>query len=424
MTQSWYEGSVFVGLKEGIFEPSSPARHMTELCDIMQGELTSDKSVLFIYSDGRPDHRLTYLSVQLSLILLYLKLDLDYLCAARTAPCHSWRNPAERVMSIVNLGLQCVGLMRQEMSDDHEAAIASCNSMSQIRQVSEKKPEIVLAVLDSIAPVKILLSDILKHVELHGKKFQVFSAASEQEIKDLWAELSAVDELLEYGGQYQKKILRDHPQLVAFISHCCQVRHYSFTVKKCGVSSCTRCKPVHMARRDFEKLSYLPDPIPGEDGHYQRFSTVYGTSTSEEHRPSLQSQKSKQKSLPFPVSVQHVRNADTMIQCEECEVWRLVYSKYKLTATERQTLQSRLEDYTYTCGAKLSDLGLEGRLGSDNLCVRSIRCYEPLEKLYFSAGQYELICIFCCSNKNIETKEGCYPQCSDCASKEPIKKRK
>lgn len=90
---------------------------MTELCDIMQGKLTFDKSVLFIYSDRGPDHCLTYLSVQLSLVSLYLKLDLDYLCAAQTAPCHLWRNLVKREMSIVNLGLQCVGLMKQEMSD-------------------------------------------------------------------------------------------------------------------------------------------------------------------------------------------------------------------------------------------------------------------------------------------------------------------
>ena len=133
VTESWYDGDVFIGLKEGIFEPSSPIRHMTELCEILQSrELLSSKSVLFLYSDGGPDHRLTYLSVQLSLISLFLKLDLDYLCAARTALCHSWRNPAERVMSIVNLGLQCVGLMRQEMCVGHEAAIASCNNMSQV----------------------------------------------------------------------------------------------------------------------------------------------------------------------------------------------------------------------------------------------------------------------------------------------------
>lgn len=110
---SWYLGTVLIGLKEGVFEPSSPHRQMTELSnEIKSKHLLDEKSLLFIYSDGGPDHRLTYLSVQLSLISVFLELDLDFLCAARTAPCHSWRNPAERMMSIINLGLQCVGMMR------------------------------------------------------------------------------------------------------------------------------------------------------------------------------------------------------------------------------------------------------------------------------------------------------------------------
>lgn len=123
-----------------------------------------------------------------------------------------------------------------------------------------------------------------------------------------------------------------------------------------------------MARETFDKLSYLPDPVPGEDGHYRPFIEVYGTSTTEEHSPSLQTQKGRQKSLPFSASVQHAKNVDMMIQCE---MWRLVYSKYKLTTEERQTVDKALEDYTYTCGAQLADIGLEGRLGSDHLCTRS-----------------------------------------------------
>ncbi len=46
----------------------------------------------------------SHVSVQLSLICLFLKLDLAYLCAGRTAPYHSWRNPVERIMYF---GLQC-----------------------------------------------------------------------------------------------------------------------------------------------------------------------------------------------------------------------------------------------------------------------------------------------------------------------------
>ena len=50
-------------------------------------------------------------------------------------------------------------------------------------------------------------------------------------------------------------------------------------------------------------------------------------------------------------------------------MWHLVYSKYKLSAQERQTLDNALEDYTYSCGAQLSELGLEGRLGDDTVCI-------------------------------------------------------
>lgn len=54
-------------------------------------------------------------------------MDLDVLIAARTAPNHSWANPVERIMSIVNLGLQCVGMMRQKSSEDYEATISMYN---------------------------------------------------------------------------------------------------------------------------------------------------------------------------------------------------------------------------------------------------------------------------------------------------------
>ena len=94
---------------------SSSIRHATELHSLLSEKASSD-SVLFVFSDGGPDHQVTYLSVKLFLICLFLELDLDYLCAARTAPYHSFRNPAERIMLILNLGLQSVGLARASMT--------------------------------------------------------------------------------------------------------------------------------------------------------------------------------------------------------------------------------------------------------------------------------------------------------------------
>lgn len=103
---SWYTGRVFVGLKEAVFVPSSPSKHVAELYEIVLTKNLETNPIMFIYTDGGPDHRLTYLEVQLSLISLFLKLHLDFLCACRTAQYHSWRNPVERVMSILNLGFQ------------------------------------------------------------------------------------------------------------------------------------------------------------------------------------------------------------------------------------------------------------------------------------------------------------------------------
>ena len=416
VTESWYSDKVFVGLKEGVFEPSSPHQHMTELSEVLEGEhMLAEKSLLFIYSDGGPDHRLTYLSVQLSLISIFLKLNLDYLCAARTAPCHSWRKPAERMMSIVNLGLQCVGMMRGQMFPEDEAAIAHCNSMSQIRLASGKRPDLIPAILDSIAPVKILLSDILQRLELHGEKFRVFPAASEQEMKDLWSALiDDVDATLKYGEQYRKASLQNQ---VEFMSHCCQSRHYSFTIRSVANPPVNcMCKPIRMPSDLFEQLHYLPDPQPSQDGHYHSFSDVFGKPSSEDFRPIVFRRKKSSKNH-F-----HSQSVSNMIQCEECEMWRLVNSKFKLTANEKKTLQSTLDDWTYTCGAQLQDLDLQGRL-QEIVAMRVIRCREPVEKLYYSVGTYEKICVYCCSNKDLSEKEQCYPQCSECLGKDPIKKR-
>ena len=85
--------------------------------------------VLLVLSDGGPDHRLSYGSVQVSLLALFFRLNLDMLIAVRTCPYQSWTNPAERVMSILNLALQNVSLERKEMDEECEKLIKNKNNM-------------------------------------------------------------------------------------------------------------------------------------------------------------------------------------------------------------------------------------------------------------------------------------------------------
>ena len=85
---SWYEGAVHVGYKDAVLQPSSALRHATEVNSILVPKI-GNKSILLVYTDGGPDHRLTFFSVQLSLIALFLNLNLDLLVVGRTDPHHS-----------------------------------------------------------------------------------------------------------------------------------------------------------------------------------------------------------------------------------------------------------------------------------------------------------------------------------------------
>lgn len=90
-----------MGLKEAGNEPSSPLRHCTELANVLNSQVDfATTPIVLLYSDGGPDHRITYLTTKIALICLFLRCDLDFIAAVRTAPYQSWRNPVERIMYI------------------------------------------------------------------------------------------------------------------------------------------------------------------------------------------------------------------------------------------------------------------------------------------------------------------------------------
>ena len=175
--------------------------------------------MLFMYTDLGPDLQLTYASVKLTLIAVFRKLDLDYLCASRTAPHHSFRNPAKRVMSVLNLGMQSVGLARRQLEQEEETEIQRCTTMSQVRELALKKPSIKKSLLDAVSPVKVTLADIAQRLELKGRKFSIGTAATEAEISDLWSQLKEIDpefDLSPTDKVPRKKVTQN---LQAFLKH-------------------------------------------------------------------------------------------------------------------------------------------------------------------------------------------------------------
>lgn len=354
-----------------------------------------------------------YISVQLSLIAIFLNLDLDFLCAGRTAPCHSWSNPVERIMAILNLGMQCVGLMRQEMPEELEKEAKKCNSMADLQRIAQNKPELVAASSDSISPVKILLSDVFHRLELKSKKFQVVSSATPAEIDDFWTAVLSIDDA---SDMYTKKTVADSPQLKNFLDHCCRIRLYSFGIKKSGSPTCSICKPVRLPPDVFATLHHLLDPILGSEGHFLPFQDVFGTSISEKYRPSL----IRKKSAVTPL-LQHAKNANVLLQCDECGKWRLVYSLKKLTTVQHNQLMATLEGMSFSCGAPLEDLDLPD--GLPVVFVKELSCSDPTEKLHYSVG-HEAICYYCGTEQEMieEETDVYYPVCCACSGCEKVKK--
>jgi len=66
------------------------------------------------------------------------------------------------------------------------------------------------------------------------------------------------------------------------------------------------------------------------------------------------------KTLPFTASVQHVKIVNLILQCDECNMWKLLYSHHKLTTKEQNDLQAVISDVLFTCGAEIQDSNLPG----------------------------------------------------------------
>ena len=103
-------------------------------------------------------------------------------------------------------------------------------------------------------------------------------------------------------------------------------------------------------------------------------------------------------------------------------MWRLVFSKRKLSIAASSTLQAILEDVSYTCGSSFDDLDLPDSFAS--VVVRDHQCGDAIERLYYSAS-YEDICIFCATTSDLvqSLPDSVYPICSSCQeTNEPVRK--
>ena len=306
--------------------------------------------------------------------------------------------------------------------------------MKQIREASEARPQLRSALTDSMEPVKLLLESLFVWLKLKEHFFKVFHAASSADLDSFWSHILRIDPQL-IRKDHSKAILNERPGLRNFLRHCCQERAYSFSIKKCGKATCTICAPPRLPPEVFSSLYHLPDPVPDCTGeHYKNFEEIYGTSTTEQFRPTLLKGVKKSHGLPFQPNAQFARNVCETIQCCECLKPRVLYSQRKLKHPEERCLQDLLCDVMYSCGSQLSDLvsddtpPLHRDLLQRVFVLGNLTCSTRVETAYYSSQVFENVCVHCGTLDEImrgEEAVDIVPTCESCFNSKPkVFKRK
>jgi hypothetical protein len=109
-------------------------------------------------------------------------------------------------MSTLNLGLQCIGLMRNKMDEDFETILNKCNSMDDIRNESKTDSSIIDKLHISLQPTIELMEDIIKRLELKEESFSIFKAATKSEINELWNYILNIDDTLTQEIRAKKQL--------------------------------------------------------------------------------------------------------------------------------------------------------------------------------------------------------------------------
>lgn len=270
MDGSFYDGQVYVGLKENAFQPPSAVRHACELKTLH--ESGKDNPVECHYHDGGPDHNLRYPRTQLAQIAYFMEHNIDYLSLIQTPPHHSWKNPAERVMSNLNLALQGIGVMRTA-APTVELQLKSANSLKAIRRLAKKLPTLKEEVKDSIKPAKVIISDVFSRLQLKEKKFKISQNATNEEMLKLGEQLKKI------GKNIDPEILLNSPkpcklskEMKEYMAKHCVIGHYQFSILKCQDEECV-CGAPRSPPEVFAELHHLPFPVP-QGEKYKHFEVL------------------------------------------------------------------------------------------------------------------------------------------------------
>ena len=111
---------------------------------------------------------------------------------------------------------------------------------------------------------------IVSAIEIKRSAVQCFLPASSSEIVEFPNILKQVQSDIVPTNCTKAASLTSLTQLKNFMDHCCHIRHYMFSIKKCGASDCTICKPHRLPKEIFDTSNHLPDPVRDGDVYTQK----------------------------------------------------------------------------------------------------------------------------------------------------------
>ncbi len=397
-----------------------------------ENDSSSTKPIMVIVSDGGPDHRVTFGSVtfgsvQVAMLTLFMSLDLDMLVCMRTCPYQSRRNVAERVL---NSALQNVSLARTAMPHRYEKLVKNKNTLRDLRQAVVDTPDLGDA---SMSAPMITIGEIFQRMEIKGNALKSGIPATKLQMKEQFELILDIEPSLSQENLTKKK-MEKATLLRGFRKAHCHESAYMFQVKESTCSYCSK-HPVRMEMELFSQLSFMPLPLLDE--HYKAFTDVYGNPLSDKDLPSRvaipnEEQITADRQRKLLLVAGKVR---ATISCDECQKQRCIYSQSVLTAGQHNLIADLKDSRLYSCGGLFPN---SSQFENAIVVRQALVCNSPTENQYYSATlvNFPPVCYHCglgeeslVENDYIQELRQCYatvlPICFICLDdgKKPLTKK-
>ena len=361
---SFYRGLPQVVLKDAIFQPSNSARHATEVFQMLQKNPHLRKPVLVFTNDGGSDHNIRHERNVVSMLALFLRLtDAIFMINFQMAAYRSAYHPVEKLNCILNLAWNGVSLSREVFEDPVlEKVFGQCTTMAEVRSKAEKHPGIKTSLEKSLLPARKVLEERAKQASLKENMFEVFTAATDEQVKEFLSVIVSIDPDFDVERYLDKKKPYHYsPAIRDYIDKHITMTHYSLTFMK--QSPLTReflieSYPMVDWPGDLEPL---PCPVLDTGDltkflDYEKVSALKNKDFFDKCRPGA--------TVKTPTNIPFIKNkqramfgAELNITCETCNKQRVVYFQYKPSVSDISAAKSALLHVRYYCGGRVSSCG-------------------------------------------------------------------